>query len=122
MPGGFLLGLKKGVLWEYPRASWQYDVLVGLILAFLFLTPREWFNDQPRIARASDIVTLPAQNGSNVFFLDAELLREVPEADRLRTVAALLKTRTGKLQNVSRLEPIFDSDSQLKGFMAFAKP
>ena len=38
--------LKRFILWDYPRASWQYDVMVGIILAFIFLTPREWFRDQ----------------------------------------------------------------------------
>ena len=41
-------GLKRFILWDYPRASWQYDVMVGVILAFIFLTPRSWFRDQPR--------------------------------------------------------------------------
>ena len=27
--------LKRFILWDYPRASWQYDVMVGVILAFL---------------------------------------------------------------------------------------
>src|ERR1035438_1611358 len=34
--------LKRFILWEYPRASWQYDVIVAIILAFVFLTPRDW--------------------------------------------------------------------------------
>lgn len=34
--------------WSYPRASLEYDIMVGIILAFIFLTPRAWFHDQPR--------------------------------------------------------------------------
>ena len=34
--------------WTYPRGSLEYDVMVGLILAFIFLTPRQFFRDQPR--------------------------------------------------------------------------
>jgi hypothetical protein len=48
MQGGFLTGLKRFILWDYPRAGWQYDLMVGLILAFIFLTPRDWFRDQTR--------------------------------------------------------------------------
>src|SRR5437588_1786558 len=34
---------KKIVFWSYGRTSWQYDVLCLLILAFVFLTPKSWF-------------------------------------------------------------------------------
>src|SRR6185436_16150760 len=34
---------KKIVFWNYPRTSWQWDVLCVLILAFIFLTPKSWF-------------------------------------------------------------------------------
>jgi hypothetical protein len=34
---------KKVILWSYGRTTWQYDVLCALILAFVFLTPKGWF-------------------------------------------------------------------------------
>ena len=36
--------IKNIVLWSYGRATWQYDVLCVLILAFVFLTPKSWFD------------------------------------------------------------------------------
>ena len=35
--------LKKITLWSYGRTTWQYDVLCVLILGFVFLTPKGWF-------------------------------------------------------------------------------
>ena len=35
--------LRKIVFWNYPRTSWQWDVLCVLILVFIFLTPKSWF-------------------------------------------------------------------------------
>ena len=58
--------------------AWQYDVMVALILLFVFLMPREWFRDQPRIPRASNIAVLPGENGSNMYLIDPELLSGVP--------------------------------------------
>jgi hypothetical protein len=29
--------LVRFLFWDYPRASWQYDVMVALILAFFFI-------------------------------------------------------------------------------------
>src|ERR1700722_14510469 len=101
-------GIKRFLFWDYPRAGWQYDVMVGLILAFIFLTPREWFRDQPR---ANSIVMLPSEHGATVFWMDAEELSYPTE-----------QARTGKKYHVVRLDPIVDSEQEIKGFMAFTTP
>ena len=36
--------IKKLFFWGYARNTWQYDVLCALILAFIFLTPQNWFD------------------------------------------------------------------------------
>ena len=36
--------IKKLFFWGYARNTWQYDVLCALILAFIFLTPKGWFD------------------------------------------------------------------------------
>ncbi len=38
--------LKQVWLWPYERGTWQYDIIVGLILAFIFFTPRTLFNTE----------------------------------------------------------------------------
>jgi hypothetical protein len=120
--GSILTGIKRFVLWDYARASWQYDVMVGLILAFLFLTPREWFRDQPRIPRASKIAMLQGEHGTNVFWIESELLAEVAEAERPAKALEMLKAQTGEAQRLIRLEPVFDSEKEIKGYMAFTRP
>ena len=35
--------------WAYERGTWQYDLIVIAILAFIFLTPRSWFSDRPTL-------------------------------------------------------------------------
>jgi hypothetical protein len=119
MPGGFATGLKRFILWDYRRASWQYDLMVGLILAFVFLTPRVWFRDQPRL---SSVVMLPPSHGAQVFWVEPEMLDPVPEAQRLQSAAQLIKSRFGKTVTLIRLEPIFDSEQETRGYMAYAAP
>jgi len=114
---------KRFILWDYPRASWQYDVVVGIILAFIFLTPREWFRDQPRIPGASSIALLPSENGSSVFFVNSELLAGTPESQRSTKLTGLLRARMSNHQLVvTRVEPVLDSEGGLQGYMAFARP
>ncbi len=42
--------LKDIVFWKYERASWQWDVLCLLILAFIFFTPNTWFDKREKLA------------------------------------------------------------------------
>jgi hypothetical protein len=60
---------KKTVFWTYPRTSWQWDVLCVLILVFIFLTPKSWFENtefrrshmaQTTVVLAADVVGLQA--------------------------------------------------------------
>src|SRR5262245_37774396 len=104
MASGQLSGIKRFLLWDYARGVWQYDLMVAIILAFVFLTPREFFRDQPR---ASNIVRLPAEEGANVFWVEPELLDSVAESDRGSKVQQMLRSRYGKRENVVRVEPIF---------------
>lgn len=57
---GFLLNsARKIVFWNYPRTSWQWDVLCVLILVFIFLTPKSWFQNSE--FRRQRTVVLPAE-------------------------------------------------------------
>ncbi len=111
--------LRKVIFWEFPRASWQYDIIVVAILAFIFLTPREFFRDQPR---AQSIVLLPNETpGTEVFYLEPKLLEDLGEQDRFQKASQLLQKRDGKKLELYRLTPIYDTEEAIKGFMAYAK-
>jgi len=114
--------LKRFILWDYPRASWQYDVMVGIILAFVFLTPRVWFHDQPRIPTVSSIALLPPEKGNSVFFVNSALLAGVSEQLRADKLTGILQARTSNRHLVViRVEPVLDSEGELEGYMAFAR-
>ncbi|MBV8068303.1 MAG: hypothetical protein JO270_00260, partial [Acidobacteriaceae bacterium] len=109
--------LKRLIFWEFSRGSWQYDVVVAIILLFIFLTPRGWFHDQPK---ESSVVLLPPLHGSNRVFIAPELLEHVPEQLRIARAEALVHKRTGKTWRVARVEPIRDDTQQeIKGFIAY---
>lgn len=111
---------KRMVFWDFPRASWQYDLVVALILIFIFLTPREVFHDQPK---ASSVVFLSAERGLDRVFIEADLLNELSESDRLKRSQDLIQQRTGKVRRVVRVEPIRDeTEKEIKGFIAYTTP
>ncbi len=45
------MGIIRDIVeWKYQRASWQWDVLCLLIMAFIFFTPKTWFEKKERVA------------------------------------------------------------------------
>jgi len=111
--------LKRVIFWDFPRASWQYDVIVVVILAFIFLTPRELFRDQPK---PRSIVMVPNDSpGMADFYLEPKLLIEAREDERFQKAATLLETRDGKKFQLYRLTPLYGPENDLKGFMAHTK-
>ncbi|MCZ2389926.1 MAG: hypothetical protein LC113_02480 [Acidobacteria bacterium] len=40
--------MKRWILWDFERTTWQYDLLCLLIIAFIFLTPQEWYSPNKR--------------------------------------------------------------------------
>jgi hypothetical protein len=117
--GGLATGFKRFLFWDYPRAGWQYDIMVGVILAFIFLTPRDWFRDQPK---ASSVVMLPSESGASVYWMEPDELADVADTARIDRANALLQARKGVKQKIVRLEPIFDSEKDIRGYMAFTTP
>jgi hypothetical protein len=108
---------RRLVFWDFPRASWQYDVVVAVILLFIFATPREWFRDQPK---ASGVVLMSSVHGTNQVFIASELLSGIDETQRANRAEALIRERTGKKWHVVRVEPIKDeAEKEIKGFIAY---
>ncbi|HZS54422.1 MAG TPA: hypothetical protein VFA65_08465 [Bryobacteraceae bacterium] len=108
------------IFWDFARASWQYDIVVGLILAFIFLTPRDWFHDQPK---ASSVILMSSLHGSNRVFIATDLLAGLPEGQRAPRAESLIRKRTGKSWHVVRVEPIRDeAEQEIKGFIAYTAP
>ena len=42
--------MKNFIQWNYERGTWQYDFFCLLIIAFIFLTPKSWFEKRERLA------------------------------------------------------------------------
>ena len=119
MSAGASLG-RRLIFWDFPRATWPYDVVVALILAFIFLTPREWFHDQPK---AASLVLLSSAHGGQRVFIATELLQATPDQQRPARAEKLIHQRTGKSWHVVRVEPIRDEvEQEIKGFIAYTAP
>lgn len=56
--------LKDIILWKYERASWQWDLLCFLIILFIFLTPKQWFERKETLATQTSRLIVKAKDFS----------------------------------------------------------
>ena len=56
--------IKKFILWNYERGTWQYDVFCLLIIAFIFITPKTWFEKREKLATQTARLIVKAQDFS----------------------------------------------------------
>lgn len=99
--------LRGFLLWRYERGSWQYDVMVALILAFVLLTPARYFHDQPvyGVRLSGDLVRLGADPNGVHYRVSAKLLASY-DNDPQRAVEQVLLANLGHLPNITRIQPI----------------
>lgn len=109
--------LKRFILWDYSRASWQYDVMVGLILAFIFLTPREVFRDYPR---PKNVILVSTQGSQASYWIESAAVTGGDPAGRRLAVERLVHAQVdGKGQRVVKVEPVHDEEDEIRGYIAY---
>ncbi len=112
--------LKRFVLWDYSRSTWQYEVMVSLILVFIFLTPREVFRDQPR---PKNVVMVTSGAGASTFLIEPELLAGKQGKALEEAANTIIHAQAGgRKRELTRVEPVFDDDKEIRGFLAYTKP
>jgi len=76
---------KSFILWQHERATWQYDVMCGVIFLLVVLLPARYFHDQPvyNPQPVLDIVRMDAGADGVRYRVSAELLLSYdPEPQR----------------------------------------
>jgi hypothetical protein len=102
--------LLRSIFWSYERGSWQYDVIVLLILAFIFLS-YPLFQDQPtleltNLRHVAGVVEVSHDKTSHTYQIDARLLESLnaPTPERAaETILAKSLNRPVKLKSVERI-------------------
>ena len=112
--------LRPAVFWEFRRGSWQYDIIVALILAFIFLTPPALFND-----RASGPVVHEVEHpatDTRVFWIDPGALDRADPAGASERLQYLLASYSGESLRIVSTEPATDAAGNIQAYLVFAQP
>jgi len=101
--------LRKLFFWNYARNTWQWDVLCVVILIFIFLTPKSWFENSERRGY------LAHQNSTaSTVLISPELIVNVQDKGEVEQV---VRTFTGRndVQIVS-VRKVVDKDGKTRGY------
>lgn len=71
--------IRNIVEWKYQRASWQWDVMCLVILAFIFLTPKTWFEKKERVATKTTKIIVKANDFSADKAIWEQKIKEISE-------------------------------------------
>ncbi len=122
MLGKLGFAIYRGFFWTYERGTWQYDVMVILILVFIFATPREWFHDKPVAAPpASDVVLLLNAPPQKVYQLRATLINAQTETTLKEGAQRVLRDYTGKSLKITHIEPALDAQGQVVSYAVWVR-
>ncbi len=111
--------LKSYFYWTYPRGNVHYDVMVTLILLFIFITPQLWdYGDKPSRAPAPlHPIQVVGNDGQGVIVSVQAQDVNIPPGASDREVKKVLRSAiepvTGDAVFVERWETAKDSDGRL---------
>jgi hypothetical protein len=101
--------LRKLFFWNYARNTWQWDVLCVVILIFIFLTPKSWFENSERRGY------LAHQNPvASTVLISPELIENVGDKGQVEQV---VRTFTGRQDvEVLKVRRVVDKDGKTRGY------
>ena len=79
--------IKSYLFWTYPRGSFHYDVMVTLILVFLFVSPRLInYRDRPQetLTSTKDVLVRANGPGAWTYLIGADQLADTSNDEKLR--------------------------------------
>ena len=109
--------LKGYVWWTSPRGSIHYDVVVTLILAFIFLTPH-WvnFRDKPVERSPHQTEVVVQQEGDGFLYkVDAAAVKGDSDADIRESLARIIEPVAGYV-TIDRYEAVRDNKQNVVAY------
>lgn len=115
--------IRSFILWSHERGSVQYDVMVTLILLFVFFSPRVInFNDHPveRNPRSTGVVVYPDNAGGFVYQVDAKAVHGGDDGAVRQQLLSIIEPISGGV-SITRYEPVNDSKGRVTAYKVWAE-
>jgi len=115
--------IRSYILWQHERGTLHYDIMVTLILIFVFLSPRVInFNDKPALQspNAADVVVTPDARGSLVYQISASVITPGDDRSVREQLLRIIKPISGEVSIVS-YDAVTDGKGHVRTYKVLVK-
>ena len=115
--------IRDFILWSYERGTLQYDVMVTLILLFVFLSPY-WINfrDKPveRNPHPTGVVITPEAGGGFIFQIDGAAISAKDDATVRGELLRIVEPIAGEV-SITRYEMVRDRQGRVVSYKVWVQ-
>ena len=106
------------IWWSHERGSLHYDIMVTLILLFVFLSPYKInFKDKPieRSPQATGVTVIPDGAGGFVYQIAAIAVTGTKDADVRESLLRVIEPIAGEV-SITKTEPVYDAAGRIQSY------
>ena len=115
--------IRSYILWQHERGTLHYDIMVTLILIFIFFSPRVInFNDKPisRDPHPTEVVVTSDVEGHLLYQIEANAVRGGDDQATRDQLLHIIEPISGAVSIVS-YEPVRDPQGKVRSYRVLAK-
>jgi len=115
--------IKSFLFWSHERGTIQYDIMVTLILLFVFLSPMVIsFNDRPvqRNPQSSGVIVFPDGNGEFIYEVESKAVQDTSEAAIRTSLLNVIEPISGSVR-ISHYEKVPDKKGNVVSYRVWVE-
>jgi hypothetical protein len=115
--------IRSYVLWQHERGTLHYDIMVTLILIFIFFSPRVInFNDKPAAAdlHRTGVVVSSDASGELVYEIEASRISAGGDAEIRAQLLSIIETISGAA-SIVKYEKVADASGKTQEYRVWVK-
>ena len=115
--------IRDYLFWSYERGTIQYDVMVTLILLFVFLSPRLInFKDKPveRNPQSTGVVVIPDGQNGLIYQIEGRAVQSKDDAGIRADLLNIIEPVSGEV-SISRYEVLRDRSGHILSYKVWVR-
>jgi hypothetical protein len=115
--------IRDYLFWSYERGTIQYDVMVTLILLFVFLSPRIInFKDKPveRNPQSTGVVVTPDGQDGLIYQIEGKAVQSKDDAGIRADLLSIIEPVSGEV-SISRYEVVRDHSGHILSYKVWVR-